>query len=79
MDLTKVLDSNSQKKTQNKSDPLTRGTGQPSGAVADQTRVRNHPRLPPFPNPTLVQPCVQVKQVKKNSQKNIFKNLIRAS
>lgn len=44
------------------SDPLTRGTGQPSGAAADQMRVRNHPRLPPFPNPTLVQPCVQVKQ-----------------
>ena len=53
--------------TQIKSDPLTRGTGQPSGAAADQMRVRNHPRLPPFPNPTLVQPCVQVKQVKISS------------
>ena len=32
-------------------------------AGMDQLVIRNQPRLPPFPNPTLVQPVVQIKQV----------------
>ena len=32
-------------------------------AGMDQLVIRNQPRLPPFPNPTVVQPVVQIKQV----------------
>jgi len=44
---------------------ISAGLGQHrSGGQPQSTdhSIRAHPRLPPFPNPTLVQPCVQVKQ-----------------
>ena len=40
-------------------------SGEVRGSKTGATEpIRSHPRLPPFPMPTLVQPCVQVKQVK---------------